>query len=70
MININGLVSTLFSNNLILGKFSTLSTNFYFLDLFKFQTEAWRQNVTNIVDKGILDVFFLRSLFVSKKLFL
>ena len=56
-------------NNLILGKFSTLSANFYFLDLFKFQTETWRQNVSNIVDKGILDVFFLDPYLFLKNYF-
>ena len=56
-------------NNLILGKFSTLSTNFYFLDLFKFQTEAWRQNMVNIVDEGIFSAFFLDPFLFLKNYF-
>ena len=56
-------------NNLILGKFSTLSTNFYLLDLFKFQTESWRQNMVNIVDEGIFSAFFLDPFLFLKNYF-
>jgi 4-amino-4-deoxy-L-arabinose transferase-like glycosyltransferase len=56
-------------NNLILGKFSTLSTNFYFLDLFKFQTETWRQNMVNIADEGIFSAFFLDPFLFLKNYF-
>ena len=56
-------------NNLILGKFSTLSTNFYFLDLFKFQTESWRQNMGNIVDEGIFSAFSLDPFLFLKNYF-
>ena len=56
-------------NNLILGKFSTLSANFYLLDLFKFQTESWRQNMVNIVDEGIFSAFFLDPFLFLKNYF-
>ena len=53
-------------NYLVLSKASTFSTNFYFLDLFKFQTEAWRNNMEKIVDEGIISAFYLDpSLFLK-----
>ena len=56
-------------NYLFLEKLATFSTNVYFLDLFKFQTEAWRQNMVNIVDEGIFSAFFLDPFLFLKNYF-
>ena len=56
-------------NYLFLEKFVTFSTNFYFLDSFKFQTEIWRHNMVNIVDEGIVSAFYLDPFLFLKNYF-
>ena len=51
------------------GKFLTLYPNIYFLDLFKFQTEIWRQNMENILHENVLSAFYLDSSLFLKNYF-
>ena len=56
-------------NYLILGKFSTLATNSYFLDSFKFQTDVWRNNMGNMIEEGIVSAFYLDPFLFLKNYF-